>query len=304
MAKRRGTAADIDELLELVARLPLLRARARESADRDAWAEGERAYVRVCELYTRDLPWTTATATTLLQNAAHDCGHGGDVQPPIDIARALLVEGGPDQELLRAVDAYLAGLRGTTSVTAQRTKSIAALLSLLDEDQTSSVGAIFSGPRGSQWRALLSIISFNGGPVQRSEASRLTKLVADIGPAHVIADVESLLPCPPHIAVPESQVWKYLVAAVHQAAAQDQTLFGRADALVQSLTHTAWKKPEVAVKIMLEGAIYLSTRDGALAELTRIQTWFDALPKRKNEPAPPSKVRDLVEAYRARQAGG
>lgn len=301
MAKQRGTTADIEALIELVGTLPLLRAKARERDDRAAWAEGEQAYERVCELYQRELPWTKATATTLLLTAAHDCGHGGDVLPPIDIARKLLIEGGPNEGLLRAVEAYAAGLRSATSVKAQHAKGIAALLLLLDEARASSVGALFSGPRGSRWRKLLGLISLNGGPVQRTEASRLMKLVAEIGHAHVIADIESRLPCPPAISVAESQVWKYLVVAVGQAGAHDEALGRRADTIVAALTRTDWKKPDVALKIMLEGAVYLATRDDTLSELTRIEAWFDALPKRKNEP-PPSKVRDLVEAHRARRA--
>jgi hypothetical protein len=302
MAKRQGTAADIDELLDLVAQLPLLRAEARAQAERDTWAKGENAYARVCELYRRELPWTQQTATTLLLAAAHDCGHGDDVQPPIDIARTLLIDHGPDEGLIRAVEAYTEGLRGTTSVTAQRTKGIAGLLLLLDDTRPSSVGAVLSGPRGAAWRKLLAVVNHNGGAAQRAEVSRVAALVAEIGPARVIADVEALLPCSSSISVAESQVWKYLVVAVGQAAAHEAALSGRADAIVSALTRTAWKKPDVAHKIMHERAVYFASREDALAELTRIEAWFDALPKRKNEPAPPSKVRDLVEAYRRRRA--
>src|SRR5690349_5593538 len=106
MAKPRGTAADIETLIELAGRLPELRATARSQADRTAWDEGEAAYGQVCALYARELPWTVETAATLLRTASHDCGHGGDVQPPIDIARKLLVEHGPNEALLHAVETY------------------------------------------------------------------------------------------------------------------------------------------------------------------------------------------------------
>ncbi|MFT3772770.1 MAG: hypothetical protein QM820_45855 [Minicystis sp.] len=300
MARPRGTAADVETLIELVRRLPQLRAAARKQPDSGAWAEGEEAYARVCDLYQRELPWTIATATSLLQAAAHDCGHGGDVQPPVDIARDLLIQQSPNEALLRAVEAYAEGLRAATGVIAQRTKGIAALLMLLDAARPSSVGALFSGPRGARWRKVLGIVSFNGGQVQRAEAAKVATLVAEIGPAQVVADVESLLPCPATLSVAESQIWKYLVVAVAKAAERDAGLAVRVDAIVRTLTGTAWKKPDVALKIMMEGAVYLASRDGALHELTRIEAWFDALPRRKNEPPPPSKVRDMVEAYRAK----
>ena len=265
-----------------IERLPWYREHSASWKDVNA-KRGTFLYELVCHLYNRKLPYTESDICEILRLSRHSCGHGSDVAPPFDILLAHARRNGITAELLDAVRAFLAGLKGVKSSKAWHLKRKGALLLLLDPRQPTGKRApacwsdrfrqvLLALPPDElrHWQSLVLEMKI-------SEQRRMPqgwrciaqKFLAEHGVEHVVARLSDWWPgdgersCWP-IQTGGSHLLKHLVwllEAVPEAHAAKPTC----DELVRRLAFLDWKPAGPATKFQIAAAWYLAARPTAVA---------------------------------------
>lgn len=242
---------------------------------------GSILYGIACDLYGRDLPYHEADLCDLLKLSRHDCGHGEDVAPPLEIALTYAREHGLSPDLLAAVRVFIGGLKGLSGIKVQSVKRKAGLLLLLEDADPEDRLRCWSDrfrtgllriPVSEQnhWRWLVLQMNPNDVySVPKTWVKPAKKFLADLGPEKALSQLREWWPDPGEqaswpIQTAGSHLLKYLVWLL-EIAGKSRDNWEAGDELVRRLCTVDWKPRERAAKVLVASAHYLALRPPSVA---------------------------------------
>jgi hypothetical protein len=282
-------AMQVGVLRECVQRMPAFRA----GDDRAAYEAGSALYQVACRLYGRKLPLEESDVCALLLTSRHTCGHGADVAPPLDVARAYMQKHGFSEPVIAASREFIEGLRGVGSSQAQFAKRRAAIMLLADPQETpeaeSGWAAHFraglrdlpAAERG-EWQRLILEMKANDvylpPAVWQKPAQRL---LAALSPQVVLGHIDRWIPLDGHrtsatVRTGGSHLLKHLVWLLDALSTEEEEeLLPACDALIGRLAAVDWTPKDRAAKFMIAAAYSASRRppEVAWAPLQQLLQW-------------------------------
>ena len=303
LVKSQPPAFQIAILMACVERLPILR---EGWSERDVFRMGEQLYAVAAKLYDPKLPFQEADLCRLLRNSRHDCGHGCDVQAPLDLAMSYLADHDASHELLSAVAAYCDGLKGIGSIQAQTVKRKASILLLLDRSGTlgrrskgawsrcftSDLEAMRADERRA-WQALLLSFKLNERVELPNTFRKLAqKFISGLGEEQMLSRMEHWWPASGSVCKLDtggSHLLKHLVWLL-ETVNGESAFKPRCHQLVCRLSDVEWKPKQPAAKVVCAAANYLVT-------LPRSIAWEPLQRLRTMAPSRDDWIRELVEEY-------
>ena len=282
--------------------LPLLRERWSE---REVYQAGEQLYTITGHLYDSKLPFEEPDLCALLRSSQHSCGHGCDVQAPLDLAIAHLTKHDASDEMLTAIADYAKRLKGIGSIQAQTIKRKVSILLLLDRTGkldkrpkaawsrcfTRGLGELPAEQRRAWQRLVLSFKLNEQSALPKTWRKVAEKFISELGADRVFAQLENWWPEPGSVCKLDtggSHLLKHFVWLLE--AVDDSELKPKCHQLVCALSQLEWKPQQPAAKVLCAAAQYLTRlpRSVAWEPLQRLTTM-----------APSREVwlRDLVAEY-------
>lgn len=303
LVKSQSPAFQVAILLDCVQRLPMLR---QAWSDREVFRMGEQLYAVASKLYDPRLPFQEADLCNLLRNSQHECGHGCDVQAPLDLAMSYLADHDASHELLSAVAAYSDRLKGIGSIQAQTIKRKVSILLLLDCSGTLGTRTknawsrcftndveVMQADERRSWKSLVLSFKLN----ERVELPNTFRKVAqkfnsDVGEEQMLSRMERWWPVAGSVCRLDtggSHLLKHLVWLL-ETVNGESAIKPRCHQLVCRLSDVEWKPKQPAAKVVCAAANYLKTvpRSIAWGPLQRLRTMA---PSRENW------ICELVEKY-------
>ena len=303
LVKSQPPAFQTAILKACVEMLPMLR---EQWSDRDVFRTGEQLYAIASKLYDPRLPFEGPDISELLRSSRHDCGHGCDVQAPLDLAMSHLSSHDASHEVLSAIAAYAESLKGINSIQAQTAKRKASILLLLD--RTGTLGRRRKGAwscrftndlEGMQseerqaWQGL--VISFKlNERVELPNTWRKVahKFIARVGEDEILSRLDDWWPSSGIACVLDtggSHLLKHFVWLL-ETVGEGSALKPRCHQLVCALSDVEWKPLQPAAKVVCAAANYL-------AKLPRSVAWESLHKLRTMAPSREHWIRELVEQY-------
>lgn len=303
LVRSQPPAFQVAILKACVAKLPVLRERWSEP---EVFRTGEQLYEIAVTLYDPKLPFEGADIGEILRTSQHGCGHGCDVQGPIDLAMSHLSHHDASHELLSAIAEYAAGLKGIGSIQAQTVKRRVSILLLLDASGslgrrqkaawsrqfTSDLQAMQAEERRA-WQGLVVSFKLN----ERSELPKTwrkvaQKFIASIGEEQVVSRLGQWWPAAGSVCKLDTggshllKHFVWLLETVDEASAVKP----QCDQLVCDLAEVEWKPKQPAAKVVCAAAHYL-------VKLPKAKAWepLQKLPAMASSRE--DRVRELVENY-------
>ena len=310
LTQRRGPSlakhlvTEIDELparfrlqvlKEAVALMPKLR---RAKGEALSFEKGEALYALVGALYTEDLSHAEEDVCALLRSSRHDCGHGADVTPPLDIAVQWACENGVTDEWLRAVRVFVESLTGLTSIQANTLKKRAGLLLLLDASSDATarcwserfragLGAVPARERQAWQRLVLHMGTAMGTRPPKGFPAEARRFLDEVGASTCHQRLQAWLPEPA-----EGAAWRLGTAGsyllknlVWLLGEMSRTHAPLADELVARITRLEFTPLDPLKKVAAVTAAYLVRRppEAAYAALLRVLDWSKAFERREGD---------------------
>jgi hypothetical protein len=240
--------------------------------------KGSAVYHLACQLYEEDLPYKESDICTLLLSSKHDCGHGGDVTPPFEVAVKWARANGVTSRWLAAMRTFIEGLRGLHSAKANHLKAKGGLVLLLDGDKEASArcpGGHFRrdlsrlppAERGAWQRVVLSMGTGMGPRPPKGFDVQAYALSAFLGVPETIARLERWLPRPASgpckletagSLLLRNFVWLLLFISADAKAAPS------CDTLVDHLARVDFAPAQRGKKVAVACAVYFSQRPPAV----------------------------------------
>jgi hypothetical protein len=246
----------------------------------------------------------------LLRESKHDCGHGADVKPPLEIAIQWARQQGVTPALVASVRVFVAGLSGLRSVKAAEAKKKGGLLLLLDTEHPGdpacwsvrfrSALQVMPASERAAWERLVLYMGTALGTKPAKEFPREAEaLLAFFGREHALVRLEAWFPDPAEklvwpIGTAGSHVLKNMVWLVAFAGA-DSAFTTRCDALIDRLTKVDFTPRDPAMKVAQATAIYFAARPSEIsaAPLERIRVFEATSPKSKFST---NRIKKIVDA--------
>lgn len=264
------------------------------------------------DLFRRPLPFSESDICTILETTHHDCGHGGDVAPPLDLALAHARKHGLSPRLLGALRSYVDRLTHASSSAAQNLKKKASLLFTLEPtdgkkrcwSQTFRDG-LSRLPKAQQerWRSMvLHMDAVEYGRNEKKWKAIAPEFVAALGAEQIVACLSAWWPtaargeaCP--LETGGSYLLQHFIWLL-DVIAQEKVHARSCDALIVRLSKLDWKPKERGQKVMVAATHFLEHRRPTVAwsALQRLNDWSNSVDKKPGH-ATGHSIEKALHAY-------
>jgi hypothetical protein len=249
------------------------------------------------DLFRRPLPFSERDICDILGAMRHDCGHGGDVTPPFDVALAYARKHQLSNKLLTALKLYVDRMKGLRSIIANGVKRKAQLLLTLDAScgkkrcwSERFRAGLSTLPESEQkgWRAMvvrMDAVEF--GRNQKDWKTKAPKIIETLGAKEILKCLSAWWPDPAETpACPLETGGSYLLQHfvwLLGVLAREKQHAKTCDRLIVQLSHLDWKPKERGQKVMVAATQYLEQRPPALAwlALQRLAAWSESVNKKE-----------------------
>jgi len=248
------------------------------------------------DLLRRPLPFSERDICEILEATRHDCGHGGDVTPPFDLALAYARKHRLSAELLDALKLYVGRLQGLKSILVQGVKRRAELLFTLDA--TCGKKGCWSErfreglsnlPESQQedWRAM--VVQMDAVEFSRNKKdwkAKAPQAIETLGAKHILKSLSAWWPRPCGTPVcPLETGGSYLLQHfvwLLEVIAEEKRHARSCDSLIVQLSKLDWKPRERAQKVMVAAAQYIEQRPPSVAwsAIQRLNAWSELVDKK------------------------
>jgi hypothetical protein len=241
------------------------------------------------DLFRRRLPFSERDICEILKATHHDCGHGGDVRPPFDLALAHARKHDLSTKLLDALKLYVGGLKGLRPIQVQDVKRKAELLLTLDSasgkqhcwsERFREGLATLPQAQQKEWRAMVvQMDAVEFGRNQKNWKAKAPQIIQTLGAKHILTCLSAWWPSPNETPVCAletggSYLLQHFVWLLDVIAQEKQHARG-CDSLVVQLSKLDWKPRERAQKVMVAAVQYLQERPPAVGwpAIGRLNAW-------------------------------
>jgi hypothetical protein len=249
------------------------------------------------DLFRRPLPFSERDICGILETARHDCGHGGDVTPPFDLALNYAREHDLSVGLLAALRVYVDGLKGLQSIIVQGVKRKAALVFTLDNKRGKQCcwsqrfrDGVSELPQSQQkkWRAM--VLQMDAAEFGRNEKhwkAKVPQFIETFGAKYILVCLSAWWPSPVRAPVcPIETGGSYLLQHfvwLLDVIAQQKRYAPRADSLIVQLSKLDWKPRERGQKVVVAAARYLERRPPVVgwSGLQALNAWSESFEKKQ-----------------------
>jgi hypothetical protein len=287
----------IERMVWLRARQKTIDASGSDKDFRINYDVGAVVYGIANDLFRSPLPFSERDVCEILESMRHDCGHGGDVAPPFDLALAHARKHHLSARLLKSLKVYVDELGNLNSAQARGVKRKAELLFAVDDSYGKKrcwsdrfrQGLRELPERELQiWRAM--IVQMDAKEFARNPREWLGKVpgfIEALGAKRILGCLSAWWPNPTETPVcplqtAGSYILQHLVWLLG-AVAKEKKHAKACDKLVIQLSELDWKPRERAQKVMVVAARYLETRPPEVSwtAIQRLNRWSESVDKKK-----------------------